>query len=494
MTRTSRGLLAIGSACLLVTAVACAPEGNDQPWPQRPVVDLDYRVADDLSSATGRERVVFTPDMRVCELVFRLWPNEPTAARTGTSIVVTGASVDGRPVAPRPAADAAAGSQGTLVELPLGRCVQAGDAVTAVLDFRLTLGRDSGERWGYLPSREMAWFGNGFPLLPWVRGQGWARDAATVIPGETATSEDFELASLSVTAPSRLTVFGTGTRRAAEAGRAPGTTIHHFAADAVRDVLVTVGNFDVLERTVSGVQIRLATPKPGRNGDGDGNGDGNGNGSEEGEGNGNGRGTKVSPQRWMEEISDELRALQHLLGPLPYRDLWVTVVPTIGDGVEFPTALLFGDLRRKEVRSLVAHELGHQWFYALVGNNQARDPWIDESFTTFVQALVVDQQDDYRLEDVPRGVVGHLGEPMDYWGRTGGYDNYVAGVYQQGAAVLLEARRRAGPQRFDRTLRDYVARSAHRVVGPRDVLAAFHDLPQVTDLLRQYGVREGGNR
>lgn len=42
-----------------------------------------------------------------------------------------------------------------------------------------------------------------------------------------------------------------------------------------------------------------------------------------------------------------------------------------------------GDTRSGQLPALVAHELSHQWFYALVGNNQATDPWLDESLATW---------------------------------------------------------------------------------------------------------------
>jgi hypothetical protein len=36
------------------------------------------------------------------------------------------------------------------------------------------------------------------------------------------------------------------------------------------------------------------------------------------------------------------------------------------------------------VTGTIAHELGHQWFYAVVGNDQARDPFLDEAMTDFL--------------------------------------------------------------------------------------------------------------
>src|SRR5262249_3028746 len=34
--------------------------------------------------------------------------------------------------------------------------------------------------------------------------------------------------------------------------------------------------------------------------------------------------------------------------------------------------------------STIAHEVGHQWFYNLVGDDQLDEPWLDESLTQYI--------------------------------------------------------------------------------------------------------------
>jgi hypothetical protein len=46
-------------------------------WRDRPVVELVFDVREDLRTVSGSEKAVFTPDLRICELVFRAWPNKP---------------------------------------------------------------------------------------------------------------------------------------------------------------------------------------------------------------------------------------------------------------------------------------------------------------------------------------------------------------------------------------------------------------------------------
>ncbi|WP_345382637.1 M1 family aminopeptidase [Pseudonocardia yuanmonensis] len=450
---------AVGLGALLVTLLAgctAAVPDTAEDWPappaDRPVVDVAFDMAPDLASATGTETVRFTPDRQVCELVFRTWPNKPTAARAGSALEITGARVGGTALTPQVAPDP------TLVTLPLPACVPAGTPVTADLAFRLTLGRDSGERVGYSPAAGTAWFGTAFPLLAWVRGEGWVRDAAVDLYGETATSEDAAL-TLAVTAAEGQEVVATGTA-AGTATPAPGRVTHRFTAEAVRDAAVSVGAYDVTTREVRGVRVHVATPRAG---------------------------SRATGEEWIDELDLALERHGAVLGAYPYPDLTATIVPSQTDGVEFPMALQFADDRRAEIPGLVAHELAHQWFYSLVGNDQARDPWLDESFATWAQALATGQEDRYRLDRVPRGLRGRTGEPMGYWARTGDFSRYVRGVYDQGAAALLDARRRAGADRFDAAVRAYLRDGAHRVTGPADVAAAFHDVPEALEALRNAG-------
>jgi hypothetical protein len=203
-------------------------------------------------------------------------------------------------------------------------------------------------------------------------------------------------------------------------------------------------------------------------------------------------GSRVDADAWADALAGTTDDLEEFLGPYPYPDLWATIVPTLSDGVEFPTALQFGDVGSGALPSLVAHELAHMWFYALVGNNQARTPWIDESFATYAQARVAGQEDYYDLSEIGGRFHGQLGEPMSYWAEQGGFGRYVRGVYDQGAAVLLEGRRRAGAERFDAAMVAYIDANAHRVVSPADVAAAFQDVPEVLDLLREHGALPAG--
>lgn len=465
-------LLALGSALLLASCGAAPPAPatagphtyDATLWPQRPVVTLAFTMAPDLRSAQGRETVVFTPDMPTCDLVLRAWPNTPTMSTTGTSLVLTDATVDGRAAHPQvTSAGAPPGAPGTLIDIPLPECIDRGRSVQADVGFQVALGVDADERIGVSPDSDTAWIGSGFPLLAWVRGSGWVRDPAVPINGESTTSEDFELRDLSVTAPTGLTVSGTGTATGEQPGP-PGMTTHRFSAPAVRDVSFGVGRYAILDRDVGGVHVHVATPQDG---------------------------TRATPQAWADQVGQAITTLTGVFGPFPYSDLWILITPGQSDGTEYPATLQMSDARPRQLPALIAHEVSHQWFYALVGNDQSTDPWLDESLATLGEAIAGGDADDYTLDMVP---TGDMGQSMTYWAAHGGFDAYSQHVYDQGAAVLLEARREVGDQRFDSALRAYIVKNAHRVATPADFASAFHDQPQVLDLLDRAGafVRTAG--
>lgn len=457
-TAVAAALLAAVPLAACVAPDEAAPAGWPPPPDDRPVVELDFAVGDDLTQVTGRERLEVVADRRLCELVFRTWPNKARTARAGNSLVVTAAEVDGAGVTPRvEAAGAPEGHPGTLVTLDLPRCVEPGAEVTAVLDFALTLGPGTDERVGTSVDGDVAWWGSGFPLLAWVRDGDWGTAPAVDVPGESAVSEVFDLRALRVTAPDEHTVLGAGTPVAREELDA-GTARHTFTAPAVRDVTVTVGRLGLVEHETDGVRYHLGVPEP----------------------------SAASAEAWLEHLESAADGLSRRFGPVPYADVWVSVLPGVSEGVEYPGALQLGDVRLPEESWLVTHELAHLWFYGLVGNDQARDPWLDEAFATYAQQVADGEAPSWHEYH------GLMGQPMAFWEqfqRPGAA--YIWEVYQGGADALWRAREAAGPEAFDAAVRTYLTDNAHEVADPADVRAAFADVPEAVEVLREAGAFDG---
>lgn len=61
------------------------------------------------------------------------------------------------------------------------------------------------------------------------------------------------------------------------------------------------------------------------------------------------------------------------------------VVADASDGMEYPMITLDGG-RDKDYRGLLVHEVGHNWFYGMLGNNETYRAMMDEGFTQFLTA------------------------------------------------------------------------------------------------------------
>ena len=430
------------------------------PRKDRPVVRLCFDVPADRRVVRGTETVTFAPDRRTCNVVFRAWPNKPETALSGNRLDITAVAVRGRLVKPKvEAAGAPPGSPGTLVRVPVGGCLRPGQRVTIDLAFTVTLGADSEERVGYSSEDRTAWVATAYPLLAWERGRGWATDPAVDLFGETVTSEDFRLEQLEIVAPRGEDVLGTGQAMGTRP-IAGNRVVHRFAAEAVRDVSFTVGSLDVVERTAEGVRIHVGAPSIG---------------------------SRQSAADWADATAASVVKLSAYLGPFPYDDLWVTVAPDIPSGIELPGAIQFGDVNLLTYPELVPHEVAHMWFYGLVGNNQARDPWLDESFAEYAEVLVSGTAAAEMRFATPPRVRNRVGQTMQWYARLDRPELYGAGVYRQGGAMLHRARRAVGPARFDQLLRDYIDTNAHRIVTDDDLVRAFASAPRMLEILRRYG-------
>jgi hypothetical protein len=264
--------------------------------------------------------------------------------------------------------------------------------------------------------------GTFLPLLAWDERRGWLLDPPSRILAESAgtPAADFDLR---VHAPSGFRVFATGDSLGA--GR--------FRVRAVRDIALAVGRFHVRSVRDRGVTIRVAW-------------------------------IRGSPGALLSDARRALRALSARYGPYPWRSYTIVVAPDLHEvGIEYPMLSYVG--RSRFDRLIVDHETGHQWFYSLVGNDQARDPWLDETLATWAQTRVGSQEPPPRGGPPPSAAAKHVGAPMTYWDRHPNW--YFYGVYGEGLHALQSLGDAAA---VECALRSYVARRAYSIAHPGDLL------------------------
>jgi hypothetical protein len=139
-----------------------------------------------------------------------------------------------------------------------------------------------------------------------------------------------------------------------------------------------------------------------------------------------------------------------LVGTYPYRT-FVVAQSAGAYGMESPQMIWIpGGLSGSHLRWLVHHETAHQWFYGIVGSDQALQPFADEAAADHLARYVTG------IWRPSRCSTARLDLSIYSYSAT----CYFEVIYIQGSAVLDWVRSKMGTTNYWRAMRDYVA--AHR--------------------------------
>ncbi len=409
-----------------------------EPDATRPRYKLTVDVRTTESLVVGTVAVRFVPDLAIDKLVFRLWPNGPRPSQGGGSMSVGDVVVDGAAVA-----STVGPEDSTVLTVPLPAPIPAGRPVNVQAPWRLqlpTAARDRISREG-----DAVRLGSFFPILPWEPGTGWQTEPPTGAFAEASTAPvaDFDF---SVTVPQGIDVLASGVNDA------PG----HWTAIAMRDIALSIGRFTLATGTAMApgpVQVTVGVHQT----------------------------INESADRYLNKALAVLADFGKRFGPYPWPTFTLAITPSLPGGIEYPGHVMQGPAT---FGATTSHEIAHQWFYGLVGNDQGRDPWLDEGLASWGEGRYEASLDEFAATTIPAAAAGHLGAPMAFWSRQPGV--YYEGVYVQGVKALEAFH---DPDLVDCALRTYVAVFGHRIAKPGDLVAALGAaFPDARAVLAPFGV------
>ena len=84
---------------------------------------------------------------------------------------------------------------------------------------------------------------------------------------------------------------------------------------------------------------------------------------------------------------DALRHYSSLVGEYPYSIVQAVQGPeSFGGGMEYPTITVISSGGNSQSLDLtIAHEIGHNWFYGILGSNERDHPWMDEGINSYYE-------------------------------------------------------------------------------------------------------------
>ncbi|GAC1351667.1 MAG: M1 family metallopeptidase [Polyangiales bacterium] len=246
----------------------------------------------------------------------------------------------------------------TDVRVPLENEVAPGASIELEIDFRVELA-DISERTGYAGSFDFA--GQWFPKLAKLDASGWSSFAFHHL-GEFYA--DYGTYDVTIDVPENFTIGASGV--ALESKIENGRRIERHTIDDVHDFAFTAWDgFVTREEREGNVLIRHLAPK----------------------------GYQSATDREIISVVHTLREYGARFGPYPYSILTVVHPPSdAGEagGMEYPSLITTGGSwlpahGSHEVEAVTVHELGHQWFYGLIGTHEVEWPAGDEGFNSFAE-------------------------------------------------------------------------------------------------------------
>ena len=184
--------------------------------------------------------------------------------------------------------------------------------------------------------------------------------------------------------------------------------------------------------------------------------------------------------------------------PYPYGSLNI-VQADLNDGQEYDGLVFlatkfyneYNGSARSNLVTIGVHEIAHQWWFGLVGSDQATEPWLDEALAVYSEAIFYKYIYPNSLDWWWQFRVNYFG-PAGYVDTTvyepASFRAYVNAAYLNGANFLESLNYRMGDEAFFNFLRDYTSRYGRGHATSYDFFAVARQntTADISDLIAAY--------
>jgi hypothetical protein len=420
-----------GSATFSWTVNPASSDGTRTPVSPNYTVNLTSNTAGD--TWTGTESVSFTnaSSSPLPEVYLRLWDNFHGSC---PSTPITVSNVTG-------GTPSALSVNCTALKITLPTPLAQGQSGT--IGFNLSIVVPSGaDRFGHDGANNF--IGNALPVLAVRDTAGWHLDPYTN-NGESfyALISNFDV---TLVHPTALLTPATGTSTETTSGS---TTTTHATAANVREFAWAAGPFAKITGTSTKGYVVNVYSVSGI--------------------------SAANAQSMLTVARNALDAHSGRFGDYPYQEADVVLDNNFWfGGMEYPGFVL--DLVSS---TALAHELAHQWFYGIVGDDEYTTPWLDEGFTDYAT-------------DLFNGITGSgcgitwqsaaekLTNSMAYWDAHS--SRYSTVIYGYGKCTLHDLRRLIGDTPMANLMKSYAQSHWYGISTVADFKAAAQAAAGATDL------------
>ncbi|MFO7938255.1 MAG: M1 family metallopeptidase [Bacteroidales bacterium] len=205
-------------------------------------------------------------------------------------------------------------------------------------------------------------------------------------------------------------------------------------------------------------------------------------------------------------INDALSYFSKWYAEYPYNHCTAVASPGFGagGGMEYPTITNIGPTRNDFMLEMVImHEVGHNWFYGMLGFDERKYPWLDEGITSFSETRYMDTKygnkaklykflgNDEKIGNILG--IQHLTYPsyhelfyrflasanndMPANLHADNYDmkNYGGIIYSKTSRTFWHLFHYMGPKAFDEAMQAFFDKWQFKHPGPADLRAHFEE-------------------
>jgi hypothetical protein len=205
----------------------------------------------------------------------------------------------------------------------------------------------------------------------------------------------------------------------------------------------------------------------------------------------------------IEYINDGTYYYSKWNGDYPYNN--VTAVDgtiSAGGGMEYPNITVIGNASNAtELEVVIVHEVGHNWFYGILGSNERVHGWMDEGMNTLNELRYMytkypnntnlsdmildgsfhfDHLSHYDMADISFTMVAKLGEDQPIETHSADFTgvNYGTVMYMKTGLVFNYLKEYLGEELFDKCMHTYYETWKFKHPDPADMQAVFESVSE----------------
>lgn len=190
----------------------------------------------------------------------------------------------------------------------------------------------------------------------------------------------------------------------------------------------------------------------------------------------------------LETAEDSIKIFNDLFGKYPYGQISVAASDFFIGGMEYPNLVfidksLYNEDYKQTLEYVIAHEIAHQWWYGLVGNNEVKEAWLDEALTEYSTLMYYEKKYGTKARDAVYNdmIVRYYNAYKDtengnnekVYKSVEEFNNsieYQALVYYKGAMFIQNLRNELGDDVFFKIMRVYFDKYKYKNAKTDDFL------------------------